>query len=114
MKKTIKALVAVMVVFTLCLGLLAGCAADSPAGTWKCTSAEAMGVQVDPAEMGSDTTMVLNEDGTCTTDGEDSGTWTLNGSEITFSNSGVSITGTYNGSSIVIDMGIAKMTYTRA
>lgn len=112
MKKTIKALAAVMVVLTLCLGLLAGCAAGSPAGTWKCTGAEAMGMQMDPSELGTDTTMVLNEDGTI----QGGGTWTLNGSELKIGDpdSGMSITAQYNGSSIVIDMGLAKVTYTRA
>ena len=113
MKKTIKALVAVMVVFTLCLGLLAGCAGGSPVGTWKCTSAEAMGITVDPAEMGEDTTMTFNEDGTITAGGTTGGNWTLNGSELTISQDGASLSAQYNGSSIVIDMGIAKLTYTR-
>lgn len=112
MKKTIKALVAVMVVFTLCLGLLAGCAGGSPAGTWKCTSAEAMGMQVDPSEFGGDTSITLNEDGTI----QGGGTWTLNGSELVLADpsSGMSLSAQFNGSSFVIDMGIAKMTYTRA
>ncbi len=114
MKKTIKALVAVMVVFTLCLGLLAGCASSSPVGTWKLTSGSMMGMEVGPDELGdtSDATLVLNEDGTV----EGGGTWTLNGSDLTIGDpdSGMSLTATYNGSTIVIDMGIMTLTYSRA
>lgn len=117
MKKTIKAITAVMVVLTLCLGLLAGCAGSSPVGTWKVTSAEAMGVTVDPAEMGmddSESTMTLNADGTITAGGETGGSWTLDGDVLTISESGVSMDFEYTGSEIIMDMGIAKVTYTRA
>lgn len=117
MKKTIKAITAVMVVLTLCLGLLAGCAGSSPVGTWKMTAAEAMGVTVDPAEMGmedDESTMTLNADGTITVGGETGGSWTLNGSELVISESGVSMTCEFTGTNIIMDMGIAKVTYSRA
>ncbi len=116
MKKTIKAITAVMVVLTLCLGLLAGCG-SSPVGTWKITSAEAMGVTVDPAEMGMDdstSTMTLNADGTITAGSETGGSWTLDGNVLTISESGVSMEFEYTGSEIIMDMGFAKVTYTRA
>ena len=114
MKKTIKAITAVMVVLTLCLGLLAGCAGGSPVGTWKLTSGSMMGMEVGPealAEAGAeDATLVINEDGTCT----GGGTWTLNGSELVISQDGVSMNAQYNGSTIVIDLGFMSLTYSRA
>ncbi len=91
--------------------------AVDPVGTWKLTAAEAMGAQIDPATMGSDnTTMVLNENGTCTgISGVTNGTWSLNGNEIAFSDSiGTTLTGTFDGTYIIIDMEIAKLIYTRA
>ena len=114
MKKTIKALTAVLVVATLCLGLLAGCAGGSPVGTWKLTGGSMMGMEVGPDELGdtSDATLILNEDGTV----EGGGTWSLNGSELTIGepDSGMSLKAQYNGSTIVIDMGFMSLTYSRA
>lgn len=117
MKRTIKSIAAIMVVLTLCLGLLAGCAGGSPVGTWKIGTVDAMGETVDPSTMGYDdstSTMTINEDGTITSGGQPSGEWTLNGSELTITQSGVSITCEFTGSNIILDMGFAKVTYVRA
>ncbi|MBE6889000.1 MAG: hypothetical protein E7485_03180 [Ruminococcaceae bacterium] len=117
MKRTIKSIAAIMVVLTLCLGLLAGCAGGSPVGTWKISSVEMMGATVDPAAAGygdDASTMTFNEDGTITSAGQTSGNWTLNGSELTITESGVSITCEYTGSNIILDMGFVKATYVRA
>ncbi len=116
MKKTVKAITAVMVVLTLCLGLLAGCAGGSPVGTWKLTGAEAMGMTVDPATMGDTgaSTMTFNADGTITAGGKTGGEWKLNGSELTITEEGVTMTAQFTGSNIIIDMSIAKLTYSRA
>lgn len=65
MKKTIKALAAVMVVLTLCLGLLAGCASGGFTGHWKAVSMSAMGMEMDVSSMNM--TMDIREDGTATT-----------------------------------------------
>lgn len=115
MKKTIKMLTAVMAVLTLCLGLLAGCAASSPVGTWKLASAESGGVKVDASEldMDADSIMIINQDGTVTTDGEPSGEWTVDGDVLTISNSGVSIDFEYTGSEIILDLEFAKVTFAR-
>lgn len=116
MNKTIKSVMAVLVILTLCVGLLAGCGGSSPVGSWKVTGAEAMGQSVDPADMGdtASTIMTLNEDGSITVNGQDSGTWKLDGDKLSISENGVSLKATYNGTNIIIDMGIAKITYSRA
>ncbi len=117
MKRTIKSIAAIMVVLTLCLGLLAGCAGGSPVGAWKISTVEMMGATVDPAEAGyggEAGTMTFNEDGTITSAGQAAGNWTLNGSELTITESGVSITCEFTGSNIILDMGFVKATYVRA
>ena len=53
MKKTIKALTAVLVVATLCLGLLAGCAGGSIVGRWKATAAKMGDSEMSLADMAS-------------------------------------------------------------
>lgn len=65
MKKTIKALTAVLVVATLCLGLLAGCAGGGLTGHWKAVSMTTMGMEMDVS--GMEITMDIREDGTATT-----------------------------------------------
>lgn len=100
MKKTIKALTAVLVVATLCLGLLAGCASTSIIGRWEATSAK-MGDSefsfADMAAYGLTETMEMEfkEDGTVIayTNGEASpavtytdngnGSYTINGQVLT-------------------------------
>ena len=65
MKKTIKALTAVLVVATLCLGLLAGCAGGGLTGHWKAVSMSVGGFEMDASSM--NVTMDIREDGTATT-----------------------------------------------
>ncbi len=65
MKKTIKALTAVLVIATLCLGLLAGCAGGGLTGHWKAVTMTAMGMEMDASSM--NITMDIREDGTATT-----------------------------------------------
>jgi len=69
MKRTIKSIAAIMVVLTLCLGLIAGCAATSIIGSWKLTAAKISDQEISVAdlkEMGAvpDMTITFNEDGT--------------------------------------------------
>ncbi len=64
MKKAIKALTAVLVLATLCLGLLAGCANNSFTGHWKAISMTVQGVEMDVS--GMDITLDIREDGTAT------------------------------------------------
>ena len=113
MKKTIKPVLAVLVICTLCLGLLAGCSGGSPAGTWKLTGGEAMGTSVTADQLGdtSNATMVFNEDGTV----EGGGNWKLeNGNTLVLSQNGMSFNCTYSGNSFTVDMGIMKLVYSRA
>lgn len=112
MKKTIKSVLAVLVICTLCLGLLAGCSGGSPAGTWKLTGGEAMGTSVTADQLGdtSNATLVFNEDGTV----QGGGNWKLEGNKIVLSQGGMNLECDYNGNTITIDMGIMKMYYTRA
>lgn len=74
MKRTIKSITAVLVVLTLCLGLIAGCASNPIVGRWKAVSASAMGMAVDMDKVGS-LEMEFYGDGTCIAydDGEASG-----------------------------------------
>lgn len=65
MKKTVKTLVSVLVLATLCLGLLAGCASGGLTGHWKAVSMSAMGIEMDASSMNM--TMDIREDGTATT-----------------------------------------------
>ncbi len=65
MKKTIKTLAAVLVLATLCLGLLAGCASGGLTGHWKAVSMTTMGIEMDVSSM--NITMDIREDGTATT-----------------------------------------------
>ncbi len=82
MKKTIKALAAVMVVFTLCLGLLAGCASSSIVGRWEATTIQMGEIEMDISGMAAygmgSMAMEFKADGTVDgyTDGELSGTLT--------------------------------------
>ena len=112
MKKTIKSVLAVLVICTLCLGLLAGCSGGSPAGTWKLTGGEALGTSVGADQLGdtSSATLVLNEDGTV----QGGGNWKLDGGKLVLSQGGMNLECDYNGSTITIDMGIMKMIYSRA
>lgn len=64
MKRTIKALTAVLVVATLCLGLLAGCASGGLTGHWKGVSMTTMGVEMDISSM--NISVDIREDGTAT------------------------------------------------
>ncbi len=69
MKKTLKTLTAVLVLATLCLGLLAGCAGTSIIGRWEATAAKMGDSELDLAAMesyGLTETMELEfkEDGT--------------------------------------------------
>lgn len=116
MKKTIKPIVALFVVLTLCLGLLAGCAGGgSPVGTWKVSGAEALGQSVDPSTLGdtANATITLNADGTITEFGKNAGTWKLDGNKLTLVENGITLNCEYNGSTFILDLGIAKMTYSR-
>ncbi len=116
MKKTIKAITAVMVVLTLCFGLLAGCG-SSPVGSWKVVSVDANGMTVDVAETGmdvSDLAITVNSDGTVSSNGFTIGNWTLNGNTFTIVEDGTSIECEYTGSNIIMDMGIGKLIYVRA
>lgn len=115
MKKTIKSIMAVLVVLTLCVGLLAGCGNNGPVGEWKVTGGEAMGSSVDVSEMGesANATITLNADGTMTSNGKAAGTWELDGDTLTFTDQGVTLSCKYDGKNIIIDMGIAKMIYSR-
>lgn len=112
MKKTIKSVLAVLVICTLCLGLLAGCSGGSPAGTWKLTGGETLGTSVGADQLGdtSNATLVLKEDGTI----QGGGNWKLEGNKIVLSQSGMNLECDYDGNTITIDMGIMKMYYTRA
>lgn len=116
MKKTIKSIMAVLVVLTLCVGLLAGCGGNSPVGTWKISGAEAMGSSISPSEMGdsANVTLTFNADGTMTSNGETGGKWELNGNTLKLTENGMTIECEYDGKNIVINMGIAKMIYSRA
>ena len=116
MNKTIKSVMAVLVILTLCVGLLAGCGGNSIVGDWKVTGAEAMGQSVDPAEMGDTATAIVtfNADGTITSNGQSGGTWKLDGDKLSITDSGITLSGTFNGDNITIDMGFAKVIYSRA
>ncbi len=103
MKKTIKTLTAVLVLATLCLGLLAGCAGTSIIGRWEATSARMGDSEFNLADMaafGMTETMEMEfkEDGTVIayTNGEASpattytdngnGTYTINGQVLRLEN----------------------------
>lgn len=64
MKRTIKALTAVLVIATLCLGLLAGCASGGLTGHWKAVSMTTMGMEMDVSSM--NISIDIREDGTAT------------------------------------------------
>lgn len=51
MKRTLKSLTAILVVLTLCLGLMTACGSDGIVGKWKLTGANAAGVDVDPTTL---------------------------------------------------------------
>ncbi|MGN0670354.1 MAG: hypothetical protein ACI4JZ_07380 [Oscillospiraceae bacterium] len=75
MKKTLKSIAAVLVVLTLCLGLLAGCSGGGVVGTWKVSGGEALGSSVGADQLGdtSSATMTFNADGTVTANGQTGG-----------------------------------------
>ena len=100
MKKTIKSIAALFVILTLCLGLLAGCSGGSPAGTWKLTGGEALGTSVGADQLGdtSNSTLVLNEDGTV----QGGGTWKLTGGEVMGSSVGANELGDTSSSTLVL------------
>lgn len=117
MKKTIRTITAVMVVLTLCLGLLAGCAGSGVVGSWKVVSVEASGMTVDVAETGmdvADLAITVNADGTVSSTGSTIGNWTLNGNTFTIVEDGTSIECEFTGSNIIMDMGFGKLIYVRA
>lgn len=115
MKRTIKSIAAVMVVLTLCLAMLTACGASGVVGTWKMTGASAMGMEVDASEMGmEDSVMTLNADGTITVDGETGGEWKLDGDKFSMIDEGITITGTYDGTKITLEVMGISMIFTRA
>ena len=111
MKKAIKSIAALFAALTLCLGLLAGCSAKSPAGTWEITSGEMFVSSVSADQFGdiSSTTVVLNQDGTV----EGGGSWKLDGSTLILNQEGVDFSCAYDGNTFTLDLGIAKAIYTR-
>lgn len=116
MKKTIKSVLAVLVICTLCLGLLAGCAGGGVVGTWKVTGAELNGTSVDLATLGStaNDSFTINEDHTVSAFGITGGNWTLNGNTLSITNPvGSSISCEFNGTNIIFTNGAAKLIYSR-
>lgn len=66
--------------------------------------------------MGDTSTAIVtfNADGTITSNGQSGGTWKLDGDKLSITDSGITLTGTFNGTNITIDMGFAKVIYSRA
>lgn len=84
MKRTLKSFAAILMVLTLCLGLMTACG-NSPVGKWKLSEATAAGVTVDVTELFGEMTVELKSDGTAimTAMGEtENGTWKQEGSKI--------------------------------
>ena len=115
MKKTIKSVLAVLVICTLCLGLLAGCAGGGVVGTWKATGGEAMGTTVTEDQLGdtSGSVFTLNADGTVTAGGKTGGSWKQDGNKVVISESGMTIEYEFDGTHLVLNMGIMKVIYSR-
>ena len=118
MKKTIKPIVALFVVLTLCLGLLAGCGGGNGdvTGTWKVSGAEANGQSVPLSSLNSATandSFTLNSDGTITAYGVTGGNWTLNGSSLTLKMNSMTLDCEFNGTNVIYKMGTSKLIYSR-
>ena len=69
MKRTIKSIAAIAVMLTLCLAMLAGCAATSIVGNWKLNAAKIGDEEVSLSNLASmgmdlDMSITFNEDGT--------------------------------------------------
>ena len=98
-----------------CINAITDDSAGSPVGTWKVTGGEAMGTTVTEDQLGdtSGSVFTLNADGTVTAGGETVGSWSLSGSKLTLVENGTSLDCEYNGTNIIIDMGIMKVIYSR-
>ncbi len=118
MKKTIKPIVALFVVLTLCLGLLAGCGGSGNVeGTWKVSGAEVNGQAIPLSSLDSSVandSFTLNSDGTVTAYGVTGGSWTLNGSSLTIQMNSVSLNCEFNGTNVIYTAGTSKLIYSRA
>ena len=116
MKKTIKPIVALFVVLTLCLGLLAGCGDVNIEGTWKVSGAEANGQNIPLSSLNSSVandSFTLNSDGTVTAYGVTGGNWTLNGSSLTIKMNSVTLDCEFNGTNVIYKSGTSKLIYSR-
>ena len=117
MKKTIKPIVALFVVLTLCLGLLAGCGGGgSVVGTWKVSGAETNGQNIPLSSLNesvANDSFTLNSDGTVTAYGITGGSWTLNGSSLTLKMNSMTLDCEFNGTNIIYKMGTSKLIYSR-
>ncbi|MCI7760337.1 MAG: hypothetical protein MSH49_09980 [[Eubacterium] saphenum] len=118
MKKTIKPIIALFVVLTLCLGLLAGCGGSGDVvGTWKVSGAEVNGQAVSLSSLDpsvANDSFTLNSDGTITAYGVTGGNWTLNGSSLTLKMNSMTLDCEFNGSNVIYKMGTSKLIYSRA
>lgn len=110
MKKTLKTVLSVLVVLTLCVGLLAGCnGGNTPAGKWKVTSGLSEEQMADP----NLSEMTLNADGSITAGGVTNGTWKLNGDSVTFEQNGISLDYQYDGNTLVFAANGRELVYSR-
>lgn len=117
MKKTIKPIVALFVVLTLCLGLLAGCGSSGDVvGTWKVSGAEANGQAVPLSSLNesvANDSFTLNSDGTITAYGVTGGNWTLNGSALSLKMNSMTLDCEFNGTNVIYKAGTSKLIYSR-
>lgn len=112
MKRTLKSFAAILMVLTLCLGLMTACGSNSPVGKWKLSEATAAGVTVDVTELFGEMTIELKSDGTAimTAMGEtENGTWKQEGSKITIEGSEVKL----EDGKLIMESEGAKMVFTR-
>ena len=98
-----------------CINAITDDSAGGPVGTWKVTGGVAMGTTVTEDQLGdtSGSVFTLNADGTVTAGGETVGSWSLSGNTLTLVENGTSLDCEYNGTNIIIDMGIMKVIYSR-
>lgn len=109
-----KKLISLILVAVLALAGFAS--ADDVTGTWYLTAMTQGEMTVDPAMIGMEITMTLNPDGTADMNalGEvTSGSWTVEGANVTITVDGTPQTFVYDGTALVADLGDMGMKFER-
>ena len=107
-----KKLISLILALALCCMLVSAVADEEITGAWYAKTIKAGDQEYDAAAMGLNMTITLNEDGTASS-GESTGTWTLEGDQITVTIEGSPATGTVTADTLTLEADGQTLIFTR-